>query len=124
MLRPGNNSVSLRGTLNINTVLDNLEDIMEAQSDALKDGDIQLSASGNSTIFNKIHIAYYEEILGNLTLTTRVSVLGVLGDTLQGLLDNKNSSLGNVLRNVTSIVGDLSGSTNISSTIQAMRALV
>ncbi|KAJ6000851.1 hypothetical protein N7481_001260 [Penicillium waksmanii] len=124
LLRPGNNNVSLRGTLDIKTVLDNLEVIMEAQSDALKDGVIELSASGNSTIYNGIHIPYYEEILSSLTLTTRVSVLGVLGDTVQGLLDNKNSSLGNVLRNMTSILGDLSGSTNISSAIQAMRALV
>ncbi|KAJ5403185.1 hypothetical protein N7509_003056 [Penicillium cosmopolitanum] len=124
LLRPGNNKVSLRGTLDINTVLDNLEVIMEAQSDALKDGDIELSASGNSTMYNGIHISYYEEILSNLTLTTRVSILGVLGDTVQGLLDNNNSSLGNVLRNITSILGDLSGSTNISSTIQSMSALI
>lgn len=115
--------MSLRGILDIDTVLDKLEVIMEAQSDALKDGDIELSASGNSTIYNGIHISYYEEILSNLILTTRVSILGFLGDTLQGLLDNENSSLGNVIRNITSILGDLSGSTNISSTIQAIRAL-
>ncbi|KAJ5086195.1 hypothetical protein N7532_010966 [Penicillium argentinense] len=124
VLRPGNNPVSLKGTLDIDTVLDNLEDMLAAQKSALEDGDVELSASGNSTVYDGIHIDYYEEILNNLTLTTRIPILEVLGDTLQGLLDNKNSSLGNVLRNVTSILGDLTASSDISNAARSLRVLI
>lgn len=123
LLRPGDNNVSLRGTLDVTTILDNLDSIMELQKDALKDGEIELSASGNSTVYNAIHIEYYEQILNDLTLTARVSILGILGDTLQGLLENRNSTLGNTLRNMSSIIGDLSETNNISSAAHALRAL-
>lgn len=87
-------------------ILENLEDIMEYQEEALRNGEIELSASGNSTTYNGVHIEYYEKVLNNLTLTTRVSILAVLGDTLQGLLDDSNSSIGDTLRNLTGKLGN------------------
>ncbi|KAJ5224166.1 uncharacterized protein N7469_007669 [Penicillium citrinum] len=106
LLRPGDNKVSLRGILNMGLILENLEDIMEYQEEALRNGEIELSASGNSTTYNGVHIEYYEKFLNNLTLTTRVSILAVLGDTLQGLLDDSNSSIGDTLRNLTGKLGN------------------
>jgi len=106
LLRPGDNKVSLRGIVNIGFILENLEDIMEYQEEALKNGEIELSASGNSTIYNGVHIEYYERVLNNLTLTTRVSILAVLGDTLQGLLDYNNSSIVDTLRILTGKIGN------------------
>ena len=108
LLRPGDNKVSLKGLLDIGFVLENIEDIMDYQKEALSNGEIELSASGNSTIYNGVHIEYYEKVLNNLTLTTRVSILAVLGDTLQGLLNDSNSSIGDALRNFTGKIGNSS----------------
>lgn len=103
VLKPGNNSVALRGELDIDTMIDNLSEIISAQRSALLSGDLQLEASGNSTVYNGVHIDYFEEVLNNLTLTARVPILQVLGDTLQGLLDDdNNSTLGSALQNITS----------------------
>ncbi|KAJ5355537.1 uncharacterized protein N7496_012749 [Penicillium cataractarum] len=79
ILKPGNNTVSLRGRIEISTVLENLSEILAVQKAALVDGNLELSASGNSTIYNGVHIKYYEQVLNNLTLVTRVPILEVLG---------------------------------------------
>lgn len=108
ILRPGNNTVALSGEVDISTILDNLSDIIADQRSALLDGDIELSASGNSTVYNGVHIRYYEDVLNNLTLTTRVPILEVLSGTLQQLLDeDNNSTIGNLVQNITSILGNV-----------------
>lgn len=108
ILRPGDNTVALSGEVDISTILDNLSDIISDQKAALLDGDIELSASGNSTVYNGVHIQYYEDVLNNLTLTTRVPILEVLSGTLQQLLDeDNNSTIGNLVQNITSILGDV-----------------
>lgn len=69
VLKPGNNTVSLRGNLDIDKVLDNFSDIVESQRDALQNGELELTATGNSTTYNGVHIPYYETILKGLDLT-------------------------------------------------------
>lgn len=92
VLKPGNNSVALSGRLEIRKVLQNLPEIIEAQREAILNGEIELSAKGNKTIYDGQHIPYFERVLNNLTLTTRVPIIKVLMDTLQGL-GNGNGSL-------------------------------
>jgi hypothetical protein len=124
LLKPGNNTVALRGRLEISTVLDNLSEILSAQKTALGDGEIELSASGNSTIYNGVHIKYYEQVLKNLTLVARVPILQVVGDTLDGLLNNTDSGLGKVLSNITQILGNISSSSDTSVVARSLRSLV
>lgn len=123
-MKPGNNSVSLRGTLDIHTVLDNIPYIVSSQRSALEDGDLELSVSGNSTVYNGQHIEYYEKVLNNLTLTARVPILEVLAGTLQGLLSSNDSPLGRAIQNITNALGSSSNLTEISSIAQSLRALV
>ncbi|KAJ5630161.1 hypothetical protein N7528_003818 [Penicillium herquei] len=125
VLKPGNNSVSLRGELDIDTIIDNISDIVHSQESALLDGDFQLSASGNSTIYDGNHIEYYEDVLNNLTLMTRVPILEVLSGTLEGLLDeNNNSTLANLIQNITSTLSDLTSSKDISKAASSLKSLV
>ncbi|OOQ89561.1 hypothetical protein PEBR_07759 [Penicillium brasilianum] len=124
ILKPGNNTVALRGRMEIATVLENLSEILAAQMDALMDGELELSASGNSTIYNGVHIKYYEQVLNNLTILTRVPILEILGGTLQGLLNDTDSSLGKILQNVTQILGNISSSSDTSTVARSLRALV
>lgn len=124
ILKPGNNTVSLRGRMEIATVLESLSEILDVQKAALMDGDLELSASGNSTIYNGVHIKYYEQVLNNLTLVTRVPILEILGGTLQGLLNDTDSTLGKILQNVTQILGNVSSSSDTSTVARSLRALV
>ncbi|KAJ5718842.1 uncharacterized protein N7483_009924 [Penicillium malachiteum] len=125
VLKPGNNTVSLRGELDIETIIDNIYDIIHSQEAALLDGDFQLSASGNSTIYNGNHIAYYEEILNNLTLTTRVSILEVLSGTLDGLLDDhSNSTIASLVQNITNTLSDLTSSKDISKAADSLKGFI
>lgn len=96
----------LRATLNIRTVLENLLDIVGAQASALMDGKIEISASGNSTVYNGQHIPYFEEVLNNLTITARVPIMTILSDTLSGL---RNSSVLDSLNGTLDSAGDLLG---------------
>lgn len=110
--------------MEISTVLDNLSEILNAQKTALGDGELEVSASGNSTLYNGVHIKYYEQVLNNLTLVTRVPILQVLGDTLDGLLNNTDSGLGKVLSNITQILGNVSSSSDTSVVARSLRSLV
>lgn len=121
VLKPGNNSVSLRGRLDINTVKENLSEIMASQSSALRSGDLEISASGNSTVYNGVHIRYYEVVLNNITLTTRVPIVQVLTGTLQGMLDSK-SNLSSTLRNITHGMGEKSP--DVTAVAQAVHTLL
>lgn len=86
VLKPGNNTVSLRGVLNIGTLLDNISEVITEQKEALRQGELELTATGNSTIYNGNHINYYEQILKDLELTARIPIMSVLLDTVQGML--------------------------------------
>ncbi|KAL6235277.1 hypothetical protein BDW75DRAFT_230458 [Aspergillus navahoensis] len=85
-LLPGNNSVGFTGQAEITSVLANIGPILSAQTAALKDGEIELSASGNQTVFNGEHIPYFERVLNDLTITARVPILKIVLDTLGNFL--------------------------------------
>lgn len=120
VLRPGNNTVSLRGYLDVETVFAHLSEILAFQKSALANGDIQLSASGNSTIYNGVHIEYYEEVLNSLTLTTRVPILEVLGGTLQNFMESNDSAIGQAIN---SVLDNLSNLTDVPAAARSIRAL-
>lgn len=110
-LAPGNNTVPLRGTLDISTALANIGTLLAAESNALSDGNLMLSASGNSTVYDGVHIPYFEKVLNNLTISADVPVLQVLFGTLAGLI----SSNSGIISNITSILRetDLSSGPNL-----------
>lgn len=112
VLKPGNNTVDLSGRLEIGTVLDNLGTILENNAEAIREGNIELSASGNQTVYNGKHIPYFERVLNNLTLTTQVPIMKLVLDTVQGFLGNGSGlsdlgSMGNSLSNITDMLRDI-----------------
>jgi hypothetical protein len=92
VLKPGNNTVNVSGWIDLGTVLENLSEILSTQTKALEEGDIEITVTGNSTIYNGHHIGYYEEILNNLTLTTRVPFMNVLVGTIHGMMHSSSDS--------------------------------
>lgn len=85
-------------------MIENFSQIFSSQKEAILNGDIQLSASGNSTIYNGNHISYYEEILNSLTLTARVPIMKALLGTVEGMVGD--SDIGNALSQVSDALGD------------------
>ncbi|KAL4914849.1 hypothetical protein BDW62DRAFT_219801 [Aspergillus aurantiobrunneus] len=85
-LEPGNNSVAFTGKADINAALANIGGILAAQTDALRSGELELSASGNQTVFDGQHIRYFERVLNDLTITARVPIIQILLDTVGDFL--------------------------------------
>ncbi|KNG89247.1 hypothetical protein ANOM_002163 [Aspergillus nomiae NRRL 13137] len=97
LLKPGNNSVPLRGVVDIPNAIRNIGPILAAETEALSQGNVMISASGNSTIYDGEHISYYEKVLNNLTISANVPILKVLFGSISGLV----SSNPDVMQNVT-----------------------
>jgi len=95
-LVPGNNTVIARGAADIKTMLKNIPLIIAAEAAAIAKGNIELSASGNSTVYNGIHIDYFERVLNKLDMTAQMPILSVLLDTVGGFLGN-NGGITNIL---------------------------
>lgn len=102
----------LRGVLDINTALQNIGPLLAAQTEALSKGDLTLSASGHSTIYDGKHIPYFEKVLNNLTVNADVSVIKVLLGTLTELVTSNSGSFANVTDTLANI--DFSNSPNMT----------
>lgn len=78
LLLPYNNTVSARGIVILKLVLQNIGTIISSQIDPVKNGNLELSASGDSTFYNGEHIDCYEKILNSSVLTAQIPVLTLL----------------------------------------------
>ncbi|KAJ5542745.1 hypothetical protein N7461_008748 [Penicillium sp. DV-2018c] len=117
VLKPGDNLVDLHGYLDFDFLIDHLGEILATQNSALREGKIELSASGNSTVYNGKHIRYFEEILNGLTITTQVPIVMLLANTLGGLMDTGEEGKG------LDIAGILDGLNDDKKTELAVRSL-
>ncbi|KFY47496.1 hypothetical protein V495_01934 [Pseudogymnoascus sp. VKM F-4514 (FW-929)] len=114
-LVPGENIVPARGIINLKTAIMNLPTILQSQVGALTKGNIEMSASGNSTIYNGQHIEYFEKVLNSLMLTTQMPLLAILMDSLKGILGGDGGSplpIGKGM-NITSIIPLIQNLTSI-----------
>ncbi|KAJ5833479.1 hypothetical protein N7474_001790 [Penicillium riverlandense] len=118
-LKPGNNTVPLLGALDISNAISHLGELLEAESSSLSEGQLLLSASGKSTIYDGLHIPYFQQVLNHLTVTANVPILKVLFGSIGQLV----SSNPGVMQNVTSALDglDLSSGPNMYSTKGHMR---
>jgi hypothetical protein len=111
LLKPGRNSVAARIDADLAAAIGNLPAILESQAEPLRRGAIELSASGNSTIYNGQHIKYFEDVLNKLEMTAEVPILKVVMDSLGGMLSDNSGMLEELLGNlnITDILGSLGG---------------
>ncbi|OCK79487.1 hypothetical protein K432DRAFT_354827 [Lepidopterella palustris CBS 459.81] len=86
LLRPGNNTLSTRATIDLKALLMNIEPIITAESNYLRNGNVAVEASGNQTVYNGVHIDYFESVLNNLTVQAQMPVSSILISSLNGLL--------------------------------------
>lgn len=123
---PGNTTLPFRGEVYIDQILNNLWPIIQSQVSAIKDGNLNISACGNSTIINGQHIGYVENVLNNQLLSAQVSVLELAtqlaGSLLSGneTLDDLGSLLGGLLGNLTSLATSSISSADVTSSMASI----
>mgnify|MGYP001592089597 FL=1 len=117
ILNPGSNIVPARCVLDLKMALRHLRQIIASEKVALKKGNLSISASGNTTVYNGRHIDYYEKNLNKLTLTAQLSILSVAVDSMKGILSSPLHSHwglnGSSLSNISSILPLLSSKTQL-----------
>ncbi|GAB1213865.1 hypothetical protein ATERTT37_003018 [Aspergillus terreus] len=85
-LKPGNNSISLQGTVDFSTILHNIKSILQSQGKNIRQGYLTLDAIGRSVVYNGTEIPYYTEIMQSLTLPAKVPINELLVNSLHGIL--------------------------------------
>lgn len=85
-LKPGNNSFSIRGQLNLTTLLHNLTEVIAYQGPYIKNGYLQLTTRVTNIKYNGSTVPYYTEEMGKLPLVAETPLLGILLNTIKGLL--------------------------------------
>jgi hypothetical protein len=111
-LTPGTNRKTLIGTLDFLAVIDNLEYILNVSSEAMAQGNLRLWTNGKSTVYNGVHIPYYEEILGGLTLQADIPITQLLVGSLGGYLNDTAGGLQNLLDQIPAAL--LNGSISVT----------
>lgn len=97
VLSPGNNTVAIRAIVDLKTMIQNLPTILDAEASSLTNGNVLISASGNSTVYNGVHIPYYEAVLNNLFLTGEMPIVKLLIDSLEQYLGSNNALISGLL---------------------------
>ncbi|KAI0911493.1 hypothetical protein F4823DRAFT_585991 [Ustulina deusta] len=97
ILPPGNNTRNFDGQLYLTELIPNLGAILDSQSAALADGNIELTAIGNSTMVNGVHIGYIEQVLNKKSLVSTVSVVNLISDLISSFSGDGNVSLADLL---------------------------
>ena len=101
---PGDNTFPASGRVYFDVILDNLAVIIASQTNALRNGNIEITASGNSTVFDGQHIQYLESVLNGLSLAAQVPIGLLAAGTLEGILDG------------TDTISDILGLLNLTTT--------
>lgn len=96
LLNPGNNTIPLRGMLDIGKTLSNVATVLATEADALSQLQVKLWASGQSVVANGLHLPYFEKVLSNLTVSTQVPILKVLLRSVSELIDSNPGVMSNV----------------------------
>jgi hypothetical protein len=91
VLPPGNNTRDFDGELYLGTLVSNLGAVIAAQAQALQDGNIQIDATGNATMFNGEHIPFVESILNNKRVKSYIPVTKLLSDVINSVTGTGSS---------------------------------
>lgn len=100
LIPPGNNTRYFNGELYLDVVFQNLGTILSSQGDALSEGNIQIDATGNSTVVNGEHIHFIEAILNNRRVTSMIPVVKLVGDLISSFTNGSQVSIPNLLDDV------------------------
>lgn len=126
-LKPGNNTNSITGVLDLRKIINNLGDVIESQASTISTGNLALNTIIRSVIWNDVEVPYYTKVLQELTLTANVGIVSTLQNTLHNLLHPNGSSntrpLSNIIPNLTSTVDRAKANLKMTSSTDVSSAL-
>ena len=73
LLKPGNNTLPMRGKIDIQTLIENLGDILTEQAEGLAKGNLIFNATMNTTTFHGERLVNFEKAFNGVVLTAQVS---------------------------------------------------
>lgn len=115
---PGNTTMMFTGEIFFSDIISNIGPIISSQATAIRDGNLNISASGNSSIINGQHIGYVENVLNKQHLSAEIPIIQLIAQVAGSLLSG-NDSLGELGSLLGGLLGNLtepsSGSSSSSS---------
>lgn len=105
-LRPGNQTVPMTGQVYLPVIMSNITDIFSNQTQAISQGNIDLTITGNSTKIDGEHITYLERVLSTTTLPLQLPIFQLITD-IGGSVLSGDSSIGGLLNAVGEGIGPL-----------------
>jgi hypothetical protein len=85
VMLPGNNTPSFSGELYLSELAQNFGKILDAESEALNNGQVRIDAVGNATVKDGQHIPFVQNILNNKRLVSYTSVVKLASDVINSL---------------------------------------
>jgi hypothetical protein len=85
-LTPGNNSFSIRAKANLTNLIANIGEVLTYQGPYIRDGNLSLTTRVTNIKYNGSTVPYYTEEMGKLHLTAQTPLIGLLLNTITGLL--------------------------------------
>jgi hypothetical protein len=113
--------------VNLSTIIQNLAAVLEAEASSIANGNILITATGDSTVYNGLHIPYYETVLNNLALTGEVPIAKFLIDSLQQYLGSNSTLISGILgpaNGTGSLTGILGGLSKTDSSATALLSML
>ncbi|KAL1963085.1 hypothetical protein VTN77DRAFT_8731 [Rasamsonia byssochlamydoides] len=108
-IRPGNNSVVIRGKADLATILRNLSSILQTQAAAIRNGYIELTTKVTEITYEGSLVPYYTNSMADLPLTAQVPILGLIINTLKTFLSSPAATNGEGLLGALNLTGVLNG---------------
>lgn len=109
-IRPGNNSVTIRGQADLATILHNLPQILKSQAAALRNGYLELTTRVTEITYEGELVPYYTNSMADLPLTAQIPILGLIVNTLKTFLASPAAKNGQGLLGALNATGVLEGS--------------
>lgn len=105
LLQPrANQTVPLRGTLDLAKLVQNLTYILHSQAANIRNGTLGLKTVATSVVFDGVQVPYYTKVLSSLPLTAEVSISQLLVNTLRAISHSNSSSSSATRLNLSSLV--------------------
>ena len=91
-LAPGSNSFPFTGTLDFQSILQNIAPILTNELPSLLNQSLSLSATGSSVSLNGSHIPYYEDNLKSIDLPAQLAIAPFLKNTISAFLSKSSQN--------------------------------
>lgn len=107
VIRPGNNSITIRGNTDLATIIHNLPKIIQDQRQNIRNGYLALTTRVTNITYEGTVVPYYTNAMGELPLTAQIPILGLIINTIKTFLASPAAASGQGLLGAMNLTGIL-----------------